>query len=199
MIMDFIKKIPKYVWVVSIIFLTLFIAINILAQKETEDIKDSRYNIVCFFGMNRIMVALLEYSEMEGNNLYFPSDLKVLLEKGYLKDENILYCQDDKKPYHYIAGLRKDMPSDCPIFWESSIPHTYNYKGSVIKYGRVMRLDSTISFIKDDDYKDFAKSIEVLEQVLKSEDLNFLRKVENSREYKSFTKDMAKWKISRIK
>lgn len=154
-------------WAVAVLAVFLGICWAIyFGSRENPQLREQKEATACWVSINFIATAMQRYVE---NELYFPPNLEVLLERGYLDSPQIVTCGGST--YHYMRGARKDMPSNLPLLIETNAPHTFRYPdGKNLKYGRVLYADMSTQSFRQETLKTMALQAQGALSVMESRD-----------------------------
>ena len=163
---------------------------------ESEQIKQQRLNQNCWYALKRISIALLEYAQRDGHGLYLPKSLLELVEKGYLKQKEILFCKTQNHvPYRYIPNLRLDMPGNIPIIIEQNMPHLIQSRNKIQKMAFGLFLDFVVYSLHEGQALFILKETDQALDVLQKNNEYILKQVLED-PYQSFrVKSMALWQL----
>lgn len=181
-----------YKLVISAIILVIIIGGTSLLKQESEYAKKQRLYYFSILNLKRIGVALLEYSEKEGNGTDFPPDLQTLIDKKYIKDKNSIFSvPPEKKTYYYFKNVKRGMPKSIPILMEPVRTHMiHGEKGAF-----VLNSHFSITYIVTDP-KDYIKSTENILQTIKKANKNDLIYIlENGNSNDFVRNSLALWKM----
>ncbi|NUM35446.1 MAG: hypothetical protein HUU50_12940 [Candidatus Brocadiae bacterium] len=192
-------KINKKLIILAIFVLSLAVLSQVSVPEESSQIKNSRLTYSCYFSMKKIGVALLQYADQEGDGLYFPNDLSVLVKKQYLSCESCLFCGcQPEVSYHYFPGLRKDMPHNMAILMEKNAPHSSSrQKGEKTGFCLFLDFSGPYRILEGDDrflIQDMQKAL----LVAKENDKEVLLKILDDSLQNERSKSMSLWKIRQL-
>ena len=188
----------KSLWVVIAIMVTLTISLIAFAawQGESETARQNRFSTICYFAMKRIGLALLQYSEHEGNDRYLPPNLEILVQKGYLPHDQVLECGETPgKRYFYFGNLTKDMPGSFPVVIETQAPHCFVSHQGKKYYGRVLLLNFQTSFIEKEHVPLLLAQARKALALAGSNDQSLLRATLKKKQASRLLKDVVRWRL----
>ena len=184
----------KSIFISICIGIILILLATTISIEDSEIIRSQQEHQVCWLGVRQIGRALCQYA-MEHDNA-FPPDLQTLIQEKYLNSPDILQCNN--KQYHYIPGLRLDMPCNLPILIERHGEHIYNIQQKPQRGGFVLKLDFVAYSIlqKDMNYilQNMDKALQILPETNKEKILQTIESW-NTHEY---VLSLSLWKLRQL-
>lgn len=165
-------KIGGAVAAISILLALLF------GLSESRQIREMQQGEFCRHNLARIVFALMEYADQEGNGLRFPESLDKLIALRYLPNQEVLKCASHGTNYLYFSDLQRDMPETMPLVMEANPDHLYfDQSNRAIPFGIVAYVDGDIKLLNQSYLSFEQKQAANARDIMRTKDLAYLLQV----------------------